>query len=72
MLLVVLPEGGGGGHHQHRVAEDAEHLVVQRLLERQEVAQLVLRGQTTNSSGAHVLHKPSWPCARGWVGGPQQ
>ena len=43
VLLMVFAEGGGGGHYQHAVADDAEHAIVQRLLEGQEVAQLVLR-----------------------------
>ena len=54
VLLVVLPEGGGGRDHQHHVAEDAEYLIVERLLERQEVAELVLRtgGSDMSVTGA--------------------
>ena len=51
MLLVVLPEGGGGRDHQHHIAEDAEYLIVERLFECQEVAELVLRAGTGTGSG---------------------
>jgi len=43
VLLVVLAKRGGGRDHQHHVAEDAEYLIVKRLFERQEVAELVLQ-----------------------------